>query len=144
MPAVTPDSPLPRRDDAARRATNVDAYWPRVRVESAQISSSGACDCARAVIQLGGLTPADVRVELMPIDPAVPPAARPAEHRMFSSHAYDNGCFVFEAPLPRGDTAQMHDWLIHVHPHEAVDEPRVDYRFRTPAVEGARPRPNAD
>jgi hypothetical protein len=85
------------------------------------------------VIQLGGLTPADVRVELMPIDPELPRADRSTEHRMFSSHAYDNGCFVFEASLPTGDTAQLHDWAILVHPHEAADEPRVEYRFRMPA-----------
>ena len=133
MSTVSPDSPLPRHDVAARSAPNLDACWPRVRVESAQISPGGPADCARAVIQLGGLTPADVRVELMPISPEVPHADRPAEHRMFSSHAYDNGCFVFEASLPTGDTPQMHDWSIHVHPHEAVDEPRVEYRFRTPA-----------
>jgi hypothetical protein len=133
MPAVSPDNPLPRPVVAARGATNLDACWPHVRVESAQISSGDVADCARAVIQLGGLTPADVRVELMPIEPEVPHAARPAEHRMFSSHAYDNGCFVFEASLPTDDTTQMHDWSIHVHPHEAVDEPRVEYRFRKPA-----------
>ena len=62
---------------------------------------------------------------------------------MFSSQAYDNGCFVFEAALPPGDTAQKHDWMIHVHPHEAVDEPRVEYHLRTPPVDSARPRPNA-
>lgn len=133
MSAAAPDSPLRRPDVAARSAPSIDACWPRVRVESAQIAPGGTGDCARAVIQLGGLTPADVRVELMPISPELSSTDSPAEHRMFSSHAYDNGCFVFEAPLPTGDTAQMHDWSIHVHPHEAADEPRVEYRFRMPA-----------
>ena len=49
---------------------------------------------------------------------------------MFSSFAYDNGCFLFEASIARDEAARVHDWLIHVHPPEAVDEPRVTYHFR--------------
>jgi hypothetical protein len=54
-------------------------------VTSAQISREHGADCARAVIQLGGLTPADVRVELVPKEASLADAATPATRRMFSS-----------------------------------------------------------
>ena len=133
MPGTAPDSPPPRPDVAAKYIPDLDACWPRVQVASAEIAPSGGTHCARAVIQLGGLTPADVRVELVPDEPQVVDKAPAEERRMFSSYAYDNGCFVFEASLARHEAARARDWLIHVHPPEAVDEPRVTYRFRTSA-----------
>ena len=132
VPTLTPDDQPPRPQLDARCAAGIEACWPLVHVECAQISTGGVSDCARAVVQLGRLTPADVRVELMPSEPEGPEAAPPAERRMFSIQSYDNGCFLFEASLPQGVTAHVHDWLIHVHPHEAVDEPRVEYHLRTP------------
>jgi len=139
MPAATSDSSSPRPHSAPRCVPELDTCWQHVQVTSAQISRGGDGDCARAVIQLGGLTPADVRVELVPAaagaaGPAgAAGAAAPHERRMFSSFPYDNGCFVFEASLSPHDAAQVDDWLIHVHPREAVGQPPVTHRVRASA-----------
>ena len=123
---------LPSRPHAAARSL-VDAAgcWSRVQVISARIASSRGANGARAVIQLGGLTPADVRVIMMPIGPSVATGS-PSEHRMFSCQAYDNGCFVFEAYLSPADTAGVRDWSIHVHAREPITLPPVTHRFRAP------------
>ena len=133
MPATAPDSPSPQPHSASRCVPELDACWQRVQVTSAQISREHGADCARAVIQLGGLTPADVRVELVPKEPGFADAATPANRRMFSSYPYDNGCFLFEASLYPRDAAEVRDWLIHVHPREALGRPPVSYEVRTPA-----------
>jgi hypothetical protein len=99
-------------------------------VKSAHVTPDIAGQCARAVVQLGGLTPADVRVELMPAGATGGSVATPSdERRMFSCQALGNGCFVFETALPHRDVARVHEWLIHVHPSEGLDEPRVEFRF---------------
>jgi hypothetical protein len=111
-------------------------------VESAQVATGSAGGFARAVVRLGRLTPADVRVELIPIESDVPGAAPPVEHRLFSVLNYGNGCFLFEAPLPQGDWSGAHDWVIHVHPSEAIDEPRVERRVRASFASDARALPH--
>ena len=133
MPATAPDSSSPQPHSAPRCVPALDTCWQRVQVTSAQISRGHGADCARAVIQLGGLTPADVRVELVPKEAGFADAATPARRRMFSSLPYDNGCFLFEASLSPHDAAQVRDWLIHVHPPEAVDQTAVSYEVRTSA-----------
>ncbi len=133
MPATIPDSSSPRPHSAPRCDPELGASWQRVEVTSAQISRAVGVDCARAVIQLGGLTPADVRVELVPADPSLAETAPSARRRMFSSYPYDNGCFVFEASLSPRDTAKVRDWLIQVHLRDAGDLSPVIYRVRTSA-----------
>ena len=133
MPATAPDNSSPQPHSASRCAPELDTCWQRVQVTSAQISRGHGADCARAVIQLGGLTPADVRVELVPKESSLADTAAPARRRMFSSFPYDNGCFLFEASLSPHDAAQIRDWLIHVHPPEAVDQTPVSYEVRTSA-----------
>jgi hypothetical protein len=91
-------------------------------------------------VQLGGLTPADVRVELMPLGPEGPDTATPAEHRLYSSQALGNGCFVFDATFPPSD-APAQEWLVHVHPSEAVEEPRVEYHFQRAPTTNVDRRP---
>lgn len=126
------DSSSPQRDLAARRAGFVDACWPLVRVESVQVAPTDAGERARALVQLGRLTPADVRVELFAAGAAdATPTAQHGELRMFSTQSYDNGAFVFEAILPPGDAARPREWRIHVHPSEASEEPRVQCHFRS-------------
>lgn len=131
MPAPAPDSSSPQPHSDSRCVPELDTCWQRVQVTSAQISREHGADCARAVIQLGGLTPADVRVELVPKEASLADAATPATRRMFSSFPYENGCFLFEASLYPHDTAQVRDWLIHVHPRETADQPPVSYEVRT-------------
>ena len=103
----------------------LDTCWPRVCVESADVApGAGGHLYAHAVVQLGGLRPADVRVELVRIG-----AGTAAERRMFSDQSYDNGAFVFETSVARTDVSRADHWVIHVHPAEAVDEPQVEFRI---------------
>lgn len=131
MPAFAPHS-LPLRPHVSTRCPDFDACWARVTVKSAEIARTGGPDRARAVIHLGRLTPADVRVELVPGEPSVADVAPPAPRRMFSSCAYGNGCFVFEAALTPADVAHVHDWMLHVHPRGAIER-AVTHPIRPPA-----------
>ena len=132
MYAVTPETRGSRSGPAARHAARVAECWPSVRVKEAQVTPCESGERARAVVYLGCLTPADVRVELTPAragmaDVAMPPGG----HRLFSSQGYGNGCFVFDTTLRAGATARSSDWMLHVHPTEALEEPRVEYRLRS-------------
>ena len=130
MPRSAYDDPVPTPALLARHAARFDRCWPLVRVESVQLKAGATGDCACALVQLGGLTPADVRVEIMPAGSGGGTTADAREvRRMFSSHALANGCFMFEVTLPHRDSAAPEEWLIHVHPSEALEEPRVEYRF---------------
>lgn len=133
MHTDAPGTSPPRRDLASRHAARVAACWPLVRVESVDVRPAPAGEHARALVQLGGLTPADVRVELYVADAsAALQTAQRGQLRMCSTQSYDNGRFVFEATLPAGD--EVCEWTIHVHPSEASDEPRIHYRFRSGAT----------
>lgn len=130
MPTIEPTGESRAWAPDTHRNPKLPACWPHVRVESVRLQTDGAGTCARALVQLGGLTPADVRVELVPTDPIAGTAADPLdERRMFSIQSLDNGCFVFDALIPATDTAKSHGWMIHVHPAEGLHEPRVEYRF---------------
>lgn len=122
---------------AGRHAARIEGCWPTVRVESAELSASPAGDRARTVVQLGGLTPADVRVELIPLDERLAAGSPPGGYRMFSCQGYGNGCFVFEATIPAGTAERSRGWMIHVHPSEAAEDTRVEFRFQ-PCADGAR------
>jgi len=131
MRSDTPEASFPQRDLAAHHAARLAACWPLVRVCSVKVTPTDAGERACAVVQLGGLTPADVRVELFAAEAGEGTPAQHGQLRMFSIQAYDNGCFVFDAGLPPGDSAQPREWMLHVHPSEALEEPRVQYRFRS-------------
>ena len=133
MRSDTPEGSSHRRDIAAHHAARLDACWPFVRVYSVQVTPTESGERARALVQLGGLTPADVRVELLAAEPVEDAPAQHGQLRMFSTQAYGNGCFVFDAGLPADDSAQPREWMLHVHPSEAFEEPRVLYRFRSGA-----------
>jgi hypothetical protein len=131
MPRSPSDGSHAHESLVARHAARVDACWPLVHVESVHVAPGPSGDRAHALVQLGGLAPADVRVELISTSPA--DSAEREERRMCSIQAYGNGCVVFEATLPPHDVARPHEWLVHVHPSEALEEPRVEYQFRTEA-----------
>lgn len=122
----------------ARHAARLDACWPHVRVESTSVTRGASGECATAVVQLGGLVPADVRVELVSVHDARSASPPPVERRMACSHALDNGSFVFEVTLPPHDGVAR-EWVIHVHPAEALDEPRVERHFWTGTGAGTVP-----
>jgi hypothetical protein len=122
-----------RGDPASGHTDRLETCWPLVRVCSVQVTATAAGERARALVQLGGLTPADVRVELFAAGAEESAPAQGGQLRMFSAQAYGNGCFVFDAGLPPGDSAGPREWTVHVHPSEGCEEPRVLYRFRSGA-----------
>lgn len=132
MATIDEAGPSPRTDLTAQHAARVDACWPRVHVEFGQVTADAAGERVRALVQLGGLAPADVRVELVPCGSgAMPARAAREEHRMFSSQALGNGGFVFETRLPGRRPARRQEWLVRVHPSEPFEEPRVEHQFRS-------------
>ena len=68
----------------------------------------------RAVVHLGALSPADVCVELLRTDDAGadPPLRR--ARRMWSSHSYHNGRYVFESAFPADGRDAAHAWEVRV------------------------------
>jgi hypothetical protein len=111
-PARPPPEPSPHRhatsDDGRRGAPEyapldgewLARRWPGVHVRVAELLSGegtgGAGPLLRAVVQLGTLTPADVRVFAR----SAPQAAEPAladELRLASVRSHHNGAVVFEA-----------------------------------------------
>ena len=85
----------------------------RVCVDVLEVVPSPRGRRVRAVVQLGGLSPADVRVELLP----APPGGGPAR-RTWSSQTYGDGRFVFEAELDAADAADAANatWEVYVRP----------------------------
>lgn len=130
MPGFTHNDPPREQEILARHAARLNRCWSQVRVNSVQITPGTTGDRIQALVQLGGLTPADVRVELMPMGSGDGITGGSSDElRMFSVHDLANGCFAFEATPRHRDSAQPQDWMIHVHPSEALEEPRVEYRF---------------
>ncbi len=112
------------------QAERQHADWPRVHVEGAEVIDRPGGRLVRAVVQLGGLTPVDVHVELIPASDAdAGDLACAADRRMWSSHAQDNGCFVYESAFVGPDELPR-EWLIRVHPTQCGYEPPVMHRIR--------------
>ena len=99
---------------------------PEVAVRGLDFATTRFGQHARAVVQLTGLLPADVHVELLRADEEIPCCAW--DRRMWSTQSYDNGCFVFEAPVDVADR-RCHAWLVRV--HDALDDrgPCAERRF---------------
>ena len=86
MLTVTPETRVSRSDPAAGHAARVAECWPSVRVNEARVTPCASGERARAVVYLGCLTPADVRVELTPArSGAADVAMSRGGHRLFSS-----------------------------------------------------------
>lgn len=133
--SIPPSSP----GSAAPEVARLQRCWPYVHVVSANVVDHPAGRHAHAVVQLAGLAPADVRIELMRLPAASPPSAPATEEplRMWSCQSYENGCFVFETALPREDAARG-EWLIHIHAPTPLSVPPVRFRW---APEPAHPDP---
>jgi hypothetical protein len=114
---------------AARHVARFDACWPSVRVDAVEVIPGPGGARARAIVQLGGLAPADVRVELVSLASGKATTTPPDDRRMHCNHPLGNGAFVFDATLPPHDVTRRTEWVIHVHPAEALDEPRVEQHF---------------
>jgi hypothetical protein len=87
------------------------------------------------VVDLGDLTPADVRVGLGPADAAgtEPCAAHRDDGRMWSTQRYANGRVVFERVVPPGEDAAAGEWVVCVHPALELPGRPVVYPFRVAA-----------
>jgi hypothetical protein len=134
------DAPTGLAGMAARRrdrwrAEHLRAGWPQVHIDFVEVEPCARGCRVRAVIDLGDLMPADVRVGLGPADAVDPCAACRDDGRMWSSHAHDNGRVVFERVVPPGEDAAAGEWVVCVHPaHELPGRPVV-YRLRFEAAE---------
>lgn len=125
---------------AARADAGVPAWharrvlddWPAVRVQPLELRPDHDGVRVRAVVRLGRLAPADVRVELHP-DAGTRDAPRGAGRAMWSALAYDNGCYVFEATLAGEDVADVAEWVVRVRPRAALAAPDVLHRLRVDA-----------
>jgi hypothetical protein len=84
----------------------VRSEWPNVHVTAVETRpaapQAGEAMTCRVCVHLGALAPADVNVALVP-GPAATAAASPEVEgvRLWSESAYGNGCFLFEAEVPR-------------------------------------------
>lgn len=79
--------------------------WRDLQVMTVEPLADACADAAndvhvRACVALGGLLPADVRVELVPggLDPTAAPGAA---HRLWSAQSFHNDRYAFEGILPR-------------------------------------------
>lgn len=112
---------------AAWCAARQDICWGGVRIDSVNVVDSAAGRRVHAVIQLGGLEPADVHVQLEPVG-AAGASLRPTNGHMSSMQSYDNGAFVFEsAPLPAGAAGQE-EWRMLVHARDSRDAAPIECR----------------
>ena len=104
------------RSSLASRWTDVHVSHVEARMESA----GGRTDrtALRAVVQLGDLAPADVRVTVR--QPAAEMEdARVKPVRLWSTQSYRNGGFVFEAITNESGIASAGDLLVSVEPSPA-------------------------
>lgn len=117
-------------DSANWCAARQDTCWHAVHVESVAVVSTSAGRRVHAVIQLGGLEPADVRVELTPASGTAAEMQIAGDARMCSTQSYENGAFVFEsAPLPV-ETVPAADWMMRVQARDSRAAQPLEHKFR--------------
>ena len=132
-------SPGPR--PAAYRVDRLDAAWSRLHVDVVETEPCGHGLRVRAVVDLDGLTPADVHVHLVPAAAAAA-ASWPADWRMWTVEPYGNGRVLFERVIARpADAADgiagdwiAGDWVVVVHPASAIAERPIVYPLHLPAI----------
>ena len=127
------ESPIAPRDASVRspRADRVREDWRHVHVDRVSVFLNKNGRRARAVVQLAGLSPADVQVELIPASAADSDSSVCAEdRRMWNTQSYENGSFVFEQVLPQPDVDVSLEWLVRISADEALREPTIRYAFR--------------
>ena len=110
-------------------ARRVLTDWWRVRIHLVEVVPDSGGRRVRAVVQLGALAPADVRVELL-LTSRAREAPRDGGRPMWSTQSYDNGCYVFEATIARDDLAADGDWLVRVSPRAVLPLADLLHRVR--------------
>jgi hypothetical protein len=115
----------PPRDalDVRTGQPSLESRWTDVHVSHVEARSDVADDrmdrtMLRAVVQLGDLAPADVRVMVRQLA-AHTEAARGKPVRLWSTQSYRNGGFVFEAITNASGIANSADLLVSVEPTPA-------------------------
>jgi hypothetical protein len=111
----------PGASPATYRAARLHAAWSRVHIDVVETEPSAHGLRVRAVVDLGELTPADVRVNLLPVA-AVEAATWPADSRMWSCESYANGRVLFERVLSPAANDGDGNWIVAVHPADAITE----------------------
>ena len=118
------ERPPPAGASAGRAGqSSLASRWTEVHVSHVEAhtgSAGGRTDrtALRAVVQLGDLAPADVRVTVR--HPAVDTGdARDKPVRLWSTQSYRNGEFVFEAVTNESGIANSGDLLVSVEPSPA-------------------------
>lgn len=133
--AATGQAGMAPRPGNRWRAERLRDGWPRVHIDFVEVEPCAHGCRVRAVIDLGALMPADVRVGLGPANAVGPCGAHRDDGRMWSSHAYDNGRVVFERMVPPGEDATAGEWVVCVHPAYELPGRPVMYRLRGAAAE---------
>lgn len=108
------NAPAPTAWDKA-----ITQEWPAVHID--QVEVQRATDCAtlavvRAHVFLGRLLPPDVNVELTREEESESPRANVTTDRMWTSRAYDNGSYLFEAHVPIARVVSARRMAVHVCP----------------------------
>jgi len=123
--ASTGDDPPPAADPASSPFDGrwVARHWRDVRVSHAEVRTVGSRgeherSMLRAVVQLGDLTPADVRVTARRVAERPEPAsAEPL--RLWSVQSHHNGAVVFEAAAETSEIDDVTELLVTVVPARA-------------------------
>jgi hypothetical protein len=107
----------------------IAGQWSDVQVCGAELVArlrrgAGQRAKVRAVVQLGGLTPADVVVTARSVDPALERATEEVV-RLWSVQSHHNGAFVFEAAANASAIDDAADLLVTVEPARALPGDRV-------------------
>jgi hypothetical protein len=125
------DRPGMRAEPARRELYGrwLEGQWSDVRVCGVELVArprrgSGQRAKLRAVVQLGGLTPADVVVTARSDDPALERATEEVV-RLWSVQSHQNGAFVFEAAANAHAIDEAAELLVTVEPARALPGDRV-------------------
>ena len=145
LPYVPSDGSVPSSSADRSRAGRPAGGAPGIHVDVVEVGPAPNGRRVRAVVRLGGLSPADVRVELLRAGATAGGSSRAQVRRMWSTQSYANGSFVFEALLP-GDGRPADGWQVRVRPADApypspARRPLADAR---PEPHAAPPAPAAD
>jgi hypothetical protein len=113
-----------------------------VRIDFVEATPCAAGRRVRAIVHLGGLTPADVVVGLTPGRTACAVAC-PADRRLWSCESLDNDAVVFERLIPRAEDVAGSEWTICVHPAGGAAGRPVVYPLRLAPVTPEEPAATA-
>lgn len=112
-------------------AARQDICWGAVRIDSVNVIDTAAGPRVHAVIQLGGLEPADVHVRLEAVGSHVADRWHTNGH-MSSMQSYHNGAFVFEsAPLPLAADGRV-QWRMQVQARDSQGATPVECQVPLP------------